>query len=795
MSDFLKLPVHALTPNLAENDFSQFEELELPSNILGQARAQSALEFGVAMPHSGYNIFVMGEAGSGRLSMIMNHLQTLAHQMPAPASYAYVDNFENAREPIAIQIPTEYGQMFYQAIEKFIDDLLMAFPAAFESPTYQQKKTAIEREFHQIYNAALDAVDKKARSYHIALFRESESITFAPFVDGKTLDESQFAQLTEKKREKFHRDLVDLQDYLSETLIELPQWRRENVEKTKRLDNDTIAAVVEPLFQKLHEQFAEIEDVVVYLIEIQKNINNSIIDYLSPNRAIDLSENALKRLLLEEYAPHILIDNKQDSGAPIIYEAHPTYQNLFGRVEYSNDQGALITNYHRICAGSLHKANGGYLILDAEKLLTYPFVWDGLKRALQAGYIEIDSPYTELGINTVTLKPEVIPLKIKVIIVGSSEIYYLLEEMDSEFSELFKILADFDERIPRTFENTKHFAHLMYKQVFDLQGISLTSESINALILHSCRLAENQHYFSARINESLEVLNEAQFFCKKENAQKMTCDHVNQALDAREFRNGRIAQTILEEMLNGTILIDTQGKAVGKINGLTVMEIGGSSFGTPSRITTTVYPGSRGIVDIEREVELGQALHSKGVMILTGYLGHKYAQQFPLAISASIAIEQSYGYIDGDSASLAELCSLISALIHVPIKQSFAVTGSINQYGEVQAIGGVNEKIEGFFNLCLKRGLDGSHAVIIPAANCRNLVLKSAILKAVEAELFSIYAVNFVDEALELLMCQTAGKPDLEGIFPENCLNEKVILRLKEISEIASHEEEKENET
>ena len=497
---------------------------------------------------------------------------------------------------------------------------------------------------------------------------------------------------------------------------------------------------------------------------------------------------------MEQYAPNILIDYKQDNGAPVIYETHPTYQNLFGRVEYANDQGTLVPHYRRICAGALHKANGGYLILDAEKVLHYPFVWEGLKRALKSGCIEIESPYTEQSANTITLKPEVIPLNVKIILVGNCDIYYLLESMDDEFNESFRVLADFNYRILRTPDTMRHFAQLMQKQATDAKTCPLTQAAIESLIEHSCRLAESQQYFSACINDALEIIGEAQLFATKTKSEHIDRLQIEQALTAREYRNGRVSQTILEEMLDGTILIDTDGAAVGKINGLTVLDMGGSSFGTPARISTTVYPGSRGIIDIEREAELGQSLHTKGVMILTGYLGHRYAQQFPLAISASIAIEQSYGHIDGDSAALAELCSLISALTRVPIKQNFAVTGSINQYGEVQAIGGANEKIEGFFRLCQARGLNGSHAVIIPAANKRNLMLKQNVLDAVEAGLFSIYAVSTVDEALELLTGEIVGMLDADGNILENSLNFRAIARLKEISELSDDDDDKENE-
>ena len=795
MSSHLKLPIDSLKLTIDLNGIDLPEVPRLQTGILGQPRAQSALEFGIAMPNPGYNIFVMGETGLGRLTMIMNHLETLAHTRTAPSSYAYVDNFDNSREPVAIELPAEYGQVLSKDIEKFLDDLLENFPAAFESPTYQQKKSAIERQFSQNYNAAIDIVDKKAQTLSIALFKESETITFAPIRKDKSLNEEQFQQLPQAERDIFHKHVEELEDYLSEVLLELPQWRRAMIDKIKQLDSDTISLAIEPLFAELEEKYQNIDDVITYLAEIKKHLNLSIADYLMPGRTSDARESAAKRLALNElYAPNVIVDNKLESGAPIIYEPHPIYPNLFGRIEYVSDQGALITNYQKICAGSLHRANGGYLILDAEKLLTYPFVWDGLKRALQSGRIEIESPYSELGINTITLKPEIIPLNVKVILVGSRDIYYLLEEMDAEFNEMFRILADFDSYIPRNDESIQGFALLMLKHAKDSGAKPLTRAAVKSLIEHSCRLSENQHHFSAHIKDSLDIIAEANLFCNQSQHAEIDKVHIEQALSAREHRNGRLSQAILEEMLEGTILIDTEGEAIGKINGLTVLEIGGSSFGAPARITTTVYPGSRGIVDIEREAELGQAIHSKGVMILTGYLGHSYAQQFPLAISASITIEQSYGYIDGDSASLAELCCLISALTRTPIMQSFAVTGSVNQYGEVQAVGGINEKIEGYFRLCKARGLTGEQAAIIPAANKRNLMLKQEVIDAVAEGLFAIYAVESVNETLELLTGQYAGEVDNNGLYPENSINFKAISRLKEISDMTSDDDKEEAE-
>ncbi|NOV31770.1 Lon protease family protein [Methylomonas sp. ZR1] len=793
MLEQLKLPVSAL--KLA---------IDLPSAapsaqynvILGQTRAQSALAFGIAMKAPGYNIFVMGDPGTGRLSMVSHYLNIYAEQQESPLSYAYVDNFENQREPVAIELPSGEGHAFAKDIEKLIDDVLATFPAAFESPSYQQKKTAIERRFNQRYNAAIDLVDAKAREMSVALYRDSDTITFLPIRNDKALDEDQFTLLPQAERDAFHQHTEELEEFLGDVLLELPQWRRTLVEETRQLDNDTIKQALEPLLAELNDKYQNVDDVITYLAEIEKSLSNTIGELLMPSRSQDSREIIAKRLaLIEQYLPNILVDCKHDgNGAPVIYEPHPIYQNLFGRIEYISDQGTLVTSYRRICPGSLHRANGGYLILDAEKVLTYPFVWEGLKRALQAGRVEIESPYSELGINTITLKPGVIPLNVKVILVGSRDIYYLLEELDSEFNEMFRVLADFDDHIKRSPDNVSQFVQLLKRHANDSGAKTLTDGALLRLIEYSCRLAENQQRLSAHVNSCLEIIAEANLLASQTNATNIDKTEIELALAARAQRNGRIAEAILEEMLEGTILIDTEGQAIGKVNGLTVMDIGGSSFGAPARITATVHPGSRGIVDIEREVELGQPIHSKGVMILSGYLGHCYAQQFPLAISASIAMEQSYGHIDGDSASLAELCCLISALTRTPIQQGFAMTGSINQYGEVQAIGGVNEKIEGFFELCAARGLTGKQAVIIPASNKRNLMLKQQVVDAVEQGLFAIYSVSSVDEALSLLTGQEAGTINAEGQYPEGSVNFKAVARLKEISDM-SVDEDKETET
>ena len=768
--------------------FKSTDELENYVGILGQERASGAIQFGVAMHRSGYNMYVMGESGTGRMSYLRKYLETEAKRQSPSDDWAYVNNFDNAREPKVLKLPAGLGSNLQKDFESFIDKLLMTFPAAFENPTYQQRKNAIERSFNKRYDQAIDQIEQEALKRDIALYRDTGSLSFTPMTKGKAMDETEFAQLPDKKREKFNNDISELETKLNQSLVELPQWKRESNEKLQTLNQETIDQALEPLLKPLLKKYSKQQGVLDYLEAVKQHLHRTVIEILADDRNIESrSEDPNKRnALVELYAPNLVIAHDKDAAAPVIYESHPNYKNLFGRIEYGSEMGALITNYRQICPGSLHEANGGYLLLDANKLLEEPFVWEALKRALKEQQLKIESPYSEMGLmNTITLTPEIIPLNVKVVLIGSRDIYYVLQQLDPDFHEMFRVLVDFDDQIPRCKETVQAFAQLLKNRADDEGYPPLTASAVAKMVEHSSRITENQSQLSARIGDLFDLLAEADFIRRTGKARKINHEHIDRALEAKAFRTGRVSQQILDEVLEGSILIDSDGEQIGKINGLTVLSVGDASFGSPARITATVYPGTQGIVDIEREVSLGQAIHSKGVMILTGYLGSTYAQKFPLAISASLTMEQSYGYIDGDSASMAELCCLISALTNTPIKQSFAVTGSMNQHGEVQAIGGVNEKIEGFFDLCNARGLNGEQGVIIPKANMRNLMLHAKVVDAVKARKFNIFAVSHVEEAIEILMGAKPGNLNSKGQYTRGSINHKVVQRLKEISELA----------
>lgn len=772
--------------------FVTTDELESFQGVLGQDRAVNAIQFGVAMQRPGYNIFVMGDTGTGRSSYVRDYLKSEAKRQATPSIWCYVNNFANPREPRSVALDPAEADLLRSSMRELIDQLLATFPAVFENPAYQQKKSAIEYLFNRRYDRAIEQVEKEAHKQGVAVYRDSMAISFTPMRDGKALDETEFAQLPEDEREDFHETIAELEQMLGDQLAELPQWKRESSDQQRELNQLAIQQAILPLLEPIRERFTHHDRLKTHIDELEEYLPRLVMEELVDERLLEIREEYVKRNRLEEFLlPNVVTHHSDQSGAPVVYEPHPSYTNLFGRIEYSSEQGALVTNYQRICAGALHRANGGYLILDAEKVLGEPMVWDALKRAIQSRLLKMESPYSEMGwVNTTSLLPEVIPLSVKLVLIGSRQVYYLLQEYDEDFKRLFRAVVDFDNDLPLNSDSLEAYARLLKSRV-DEQGYSpLSRAAVERMVRFSARLAEQQDTLSAHLGEQFDLLAEADFLRRLARDELIEPAHIDRALQAKQERTGRVYDRLFEQMLDGTVLLESSGKAVGKINGLTVMSLGDTSFGSPARITATVYPGSKGVVDIEREASLGQAIHSKGVMILSGFLGNRYAQQFPLAISAHLAMEQSYGYIDGDSASLAELVCLISALIQHPINQNFAVTGSMNQHGEVQAIGGVNEKIEGFFRLCAARGLTGEQGVIIPASNRRNLILHDDVVAAAAAGKFHIHCVTHVDQAIELLMQHPAGELNNLGEFPEDSINGRIIARLKAIANLSKKSED-----
>lgn len=784
------LAVDDLTPSLNRRAINSAlkDDEALNATFIGQERAREALTFGLGIDTKGYNLYVMGEPATGRFTLVKDYIERQVTQSRAPDDWCYINNFDEEREPVALCFPPGGGKAFQKDMASLIDDVLDSLPIAFDNPGYQRRRASILREFDQKYQGAIEAVERYAQANDVALYEEEGAITFSPIIDGKPISDSEFALLSEAQRDTFYTIIDELENRLSENLLSLPTWKRENTERLRELDKTTAEQGIKPLLKLLEHKYAAELGVMKYLKQLKTALVNAILVIHSEEQKEEKSDDFDKKIFLEEqFLPNVLVSNKIDDAAPVIYEPNPTYQNLFGKIEYTNIHGSVFTNYRMIQAGALHRANGGYLLLDVDQLIEQPYVWDTLKLAIKSTRLRMDLPQQDVGmVNNITLNPQPIDLNVKIVLLGSRDLYYTLQDYDDEFDELFRVLVDFDLEIPVTRHALFDFVGKVRAHVKSLGLEGITTNAMCRLVEYSLRMAEHKEKLSAHFAEVIELVNEAYYYCKKANATVLELDYLKTALSAKKRRTGRVSQALLNDIKEGHVLIATEDKAVGKVNGLTVLDIGDTAFGTPARITATVFAGASGVVDIEREVELGQPIHSKGVMLLNGYLGNKYAQHFPLTLSANIALEQSYGHIDGDSASLGELVALISALTEIPCLQTLAITGSINQYGEVQAVGGVNEKIEGFFDLCQYRGLTGTQGVIIPKSNAINLVLDATVIDAVKKGLFHIYTVETVDDALSILMEQEAGKISSKGRYPKNSINYHAVNRLYNIALIVS---------
>lgn len=738
--------------------FNTTDDLTGEASFLGQPRAKAALEFGIGMNTNGYNLFVMGDSGTGRQTLVSNYVRDIASARPAPLDICYINNFDNSRDPLLLQLSAGQGKVFRKDLEDFIDELMNTFPDAFENPSYQRRRASIDRVFNQKYDQAIQSVDKLAARRDIALLSDQGNIILAPIVEGKVLDETEFAQLPEELRSDYQQRIQDLEAQLNEALLELPQWRRETSEQQRQLDHETITQAVKPLLRELEHRYDGNISVLRHLRQIKKTLPDLISDQFLEEQLFERTTDFdRKQSLQHQLLPNLLVEHDALSGEPVVYELLPTYQNLFGRIEYATQQGMALTNFQLIRAGSLHRANGGFLILDAEKLLVEPFAWDALKLALKTHQIKMESPFIEPSLmHAVSLNPESAVLSVKIILIGSRDIYYQLLALDPEFNELFRVLVDFDSFIPYSEDAVGQLVRRIKHYAQSKQYPALERAAVERLIEFSLRQSEHQQRLSAQIIHVFKMVSEADYIRTHQGDPLITAEHVELALRAAEYRSARISDQMILEIAEGTTKISTEGERAGCVNGLTVMEIGESAFGSPARITATAALGSQGIMDIEREAELGQSVHSKGVMILNGYLAGQYGRDIPLTLSAHLAMEQSYGHIDGDSATCAELVALISAITGIPVQQSLAVTGSMNQHGEVQAVGGINEKIEGFFKVCASRGLTGMQGVIIPADNVRHLMLQQSVVEAVAAGQFRIYSTEHIDQVLSLMLGQDA---------------------------------------
>ncbi|WP_448563958.1 AAA family ATPase [Thalassotalea ganghwensis] len=788
----LRLSPERLTANLPLSLFSHLENAEdIEQIFIGHDRAKEALEFGLAMSSPGFNVYAMGEHGTGRQTLIKQMLTAAAQAQATPPEWCYINNFDDVHAPYKLYVSPGDGKQLVARINTFIDELLDLFPEIFDNPGYQRQKAAIDREFNQQYDEAIAIVEETALKNDVVLYEEAGEIGFAPMVDGKPLNDKEFANLDEAKRNEFYLLLTKLENLLSEKLIELPQWKRISSDKKRKLKYETAEQAIRPFLKELEHEFASNLGVLKYLSRVKAHVVDTVLEILVEENNENTNDKDVRKLMVEQFLPNLLVGRDPQEGAPVVYEQNPTFQNLFGHIDFATFQGATYTSYRLIRPGALHKANGGYLLLDADKLLNQPLVWSRLKLALKTQQITIENPYSEMGHSGgFSLQPEKIPLSVKVVLLGDSDIYYTLQDYDQEFTELFRVLADFDRYIERSDKSLIEYAQLIRQRAFKKEYPRVADTAVYELVKYALRKAEHQQKISANIVQINDLLDEAVYHYHQAKAEgDLDASFVLKALAAKQRRTGRISEAWLSEIKEEQVLISTQGERIGTVNGLTVLEIGDSVFGTPARITATVYAGSNGITDIEREVDLGKSIHSKGVLLLSGYIGHKYGQTIPVAISANIAIEQSYGHIDGDSASMAELCALISAIAQLPIDQGIAMTGSINQHGGVQSIGGVNEKIEGFYRLCKDKGLTGSQGVIIPKTNVNNLMLDNEVVEAVKHKQFAIYAVDNIDQALELLTGVPAGEMSRTGRYPRKSIHAMVLDKLSTFADLLNGEE------
>ncbi len=782
---------HKLAPEQLRRTFDP-KELGIESTenipplegIIGQKRAVSALKFGLGIQELGFNIYVAGPPGIGKMTAVKSFLEELARQKETPPDWCYVNNFDDPSQPKALRLPAGWGTQLAQDIKNLVDHVRRELPKVFESEEYSARRDEIMKAFNKQREAIINRVQERASQAGFLLQAAPFGILILPVLGGRPLNDAEFQALPQAAREDIQRRRDALQEDLKLAMKEIRTLEKTAQEKLHELDRQVALYMVGGLIDDLRDKYRNLPDVLEHLHAMQKDILENIELFKGEHKAEGEVPPWAKDLPFRKYHVNVLVDNSKQHGAPVVVELNPVYHNLFGRIEKETQFGALYTDFTMIKAGSLHRANGGYLVLPIEDVLRNLLSWDGLKRALRGREISVEELGERLGfIATKSLRPQPIPLDVKVVLIGSPIFYYLLHAFDEEFPELFKVKADFDTRMDCTSENIQDFLKFLGTFCKKERLKHLDNTAVAKLLEYASRLAEDQQKLSTHFGAIADIIREAHYWALQEGASHISARHVQKALDEKVYRSNLIQERIQEMIARGTLLIDTEGQAVGQVNGLSVISLGDYVFGKPSRITASVGPGREGIIDIEREVELGGPIHSKGVLILSGYLAQKYAQDKPLTLTAKLVFEQSYEGVEGDSASSTELYALLSALSGVPIKQGIAVTGSVNQHGEVQAIGGVNEKIEGFFDVCRAKGLTGEQGVLIPKSNVQNLMLREDVVEAIRAKKFHIWAVSTIDEGIEILTGVSAGERGRDGKFPEGTVNYLVDRRLREFAE------------
>jgi lon-related putative ATP-dependent protease len=767
--------------------FSTTEEVEDADTAFGQTRALDALRLAIAMEQPGYNVFALGPSGVGKHATVRDLLARHAALRSSPSDWVYVEDFARPAEPRAIPLPTGTARRFAADVHDLVLDLRVSIPAAFEGRDYATRLEEIQAEFQAKQEALFSDIEKTGEGRGVGVVRSPNAVVFAPVRDGRVVPPDEFEKFPADEKERFRQTARELSVELSDRMKELPRLGREFRERVRDLDRAVTRRVVDTAIEELVRRYREQPRVVEYF----ESVRTDVVEHAADFRR-DKDESGDRPFVRSadqrfgRYAVNVLVENQEGTGAPVVYEDRATYDHLVGRIEHYAEFGNLVTNLSLIKSGSLHRANGGYLLLDAQKVLTEPYAWSALKRALFSRRIEVEALAHWIGLSTSeSLRPESIPLDVKVVLFGSRDLYYLLCEHDAEFAELFKVEADFEDAVDRTPETERGFSRMVSTLARKRNLSALSASAVACLVEQASRVAGDGRKLSTNVRVLFDLAAEAEHFAKGRGHGTIEAEDVKRAIDARTEQRDGLRDRLLEAVTRKSILIDVSGRKVGQVNGLAAITLGEFTFGRPTRITATAHIGDGRIVDIEREVELGGPLHSKGVLILANYLAERYAKRYPLSLSASLVFEQSYWGVERDSASLAELCALLSALAEVPVKQSIALTGSVNQWGQVQAIGAVNDKIEGFYDTCRALGAEQDQGVIVPRANVEHLMLREDVAEAAARGEFHVYAVDTVDEAMEILTDLTAGRPGENGESPEGTLNAAIEHALIEFAVVA----------
>ncbi|SFB84256.1 lon-related putative ATP-dependent protease [Marinospirillum celere] len=791
------LPLSKLYKACRAKDFNFEDTRQIPplDTFIGQQRAEEALQFGTAVNRKGYNIFAVGHAGLGKRTMIRRFLEKRAEQMEPPSDWLYLHDFANSRKPWAVRLPCGLGKVFKEDLQELLLDLKQAIPAAFDNEGFFERAEKIKDHFADQQSTALKALSQEGGELGLKLILQTPGgYSFVPAdEEDQPMDAGEFAKLDDATRKDFREKIEDMEKKLRLSLRALAQLEKESRQEQLRLNEEVTDDAIQEGLQVLKDKYLDYPRIQQYLEALYQDIQDNVTIFLEDedDESEAVASVSPDKRIPTRYQVNLLVSHADREMAPVIEEALPTHNNIVGHVENVTYQGTVATDFSLIRPGALHRANGGFLVLDAERLLSQPYAWEGLKLALRTGSLRIDTLERQLSLSgSVSLEPEPIPLDCTVALLGDYELLHALQEQDSEFVELFKVVAEFETEMPRTSPNQKLYARLIASMASREALLPFAPSAVMRIVEEAARMAEHQDKLSLNAADLNHLLREADYIATRELLPKVEAEHIREALASRRRRAGRYPEHVLESIRDDFIMISTSGNKIGQVNGLTVVGSHDFLHGQPSRITARVHYGHGEVLDIERSVHMGGSMHSKGVMILTGYLCGLFGAEDSLPLDASIVFEQSYGGVDGDSASLGELICLFSAMAEVPVAQNLAVTGSINQLGEVQPIGGVNEKIEGFFEVCQARGLTGDQGVIIPKQNTAQLMLREEVREAVEAGQFNIWAVSQVEEAIQLMLGIPAGKLSSTGKWPKNTLYGKIAARLDRLREKDSDSKE-----